>query len=52
MDFDLEPHQWKSERNKDKPREPFFGPGLWWFIGVMISIVVVAAFKRYILHLR
>lgn len=49
MDFDLEPHQWKSER--EKPNEPFWGENLHWFIGVMISIVIVACVKRYILHI-
>lgn len=52
MNFDLEPHEWKSERPKlEKPREPFWGENLYWFIGVMISIVIVACVKRYILRI-
>ena len=45
MNLDLDPHEWKSER--DKPKEPFFGPGLPAFILLCIQIVAVAYIKRY-----
>ena len=37
MDVDLEPHNWKSDR--EKPREPIFGPGWPIALGVVLSIV-------------
>ncbi len=42
---DLEPHQWKSER--DKPREQFFGPGLGWFIEIAILWAVATVIVHY-----
>ncbi len=39
-DIDLEPYNWKSER--EKPREPIFGPGWPIAVGVVLSITVAA----------
>ena len=41
-DVDLAPHEWRSER--EKPREPFFGPGapgwLVWMVGLTITLTI------------
>jgi len=29
MEIDLPPKDWKSSDNRKKPREPFWGPGVW-----------------------
>lgn len=42
---DLPPHQWQSER--EKPREPFFGPGLPFFICFLISIVIAVLLHNH-----
>jgi hypothetical protein len=45
MDIDLEPSEYRSER--EKPKEPFFGPGLPQFIVLVILIFVVAYVREY-----
>jgi hypothetical protein len=44
-DVDLAPHEWESER--EKPKEPFFGPGVFWFIEVVIIWAVVTTIVHY-----
>jgi hypothetical protein len=44
---DLAPHEWRSGDSREKPREPLFGPGLPWAIGVIAAIVLVAIAKEY-----
>lgn len=43
--LDLAPHEWKSER--DKPREPFWGPGLPFFVAFIVSIAIAASMHEY-----
>jgi hypothetical protein len=40
MIIDLPPDQWRSER--EKPREPFFGPGLPEGIAYVVGFTVMA----------
>lgn len=40
MDFDLEPYNWKSDR--EKPKEPIFGPGWPIAVGIVLSIAAAA----------
>lgn len=47
-DLELMPHEWRSER--PKPKEPFFGPGLLWFFGFCVMILIVATIKHYIIN--
>jgi hypothetical protein len=42
---DLAPSEWKSER--EKPREPLFGPGLGWFIEVVILGTIATLIVHY-----
>jgi len=46
-DFDLEPQNWTSER--EKPHEPVFGPGLpgalAWLIGFAITVSITYYFR-------
>lgn len=42
---DLPPHQWVSER--EKPKEPIFGPGFPYFVALVISIFAAAFLKEY-----
>lgn len=45
---DLEPHNWKSDR--EKPREPFFGPGLPDFLAYVIPFTLTAIAVHYFLR--
>lgn len=42
QEIDLPPHQWESERPKQK--EPIFGPGWPFALAVVVSIFVAAYF--------
>ena len=46
-ELDLMPDEWSSQDERQKPREPFFGPGLVDWIAYVISFVVVASVVRY-----
>jgi hypothetical protein len=39
--IDLEPHKWVSDR--EKPKEPIFGPGWPILLGVILSVVLAVA---------
>ena len=47
--IDLEPHDWRSDKNK--PREPFFGPGLkeWgpYLLGLTIFMTAMYYARHY-----
>ncbi len=43
--LDLEPSRWQSDR--EKPKEPLFGPGLPWFVALAIGILIAALLKDY-----
>jgi len=49
MNLDLEPHNWDSDR--EKPKEPIFGPGLpgalAWVIGLVAAIAIRQLFLGY-----
>lgn len=40
--IDLEPYNWSSDR--EKPREPIFGPGWPIAVGIVLSIIVATIF--------
>lgn len=42
---DLDPHEWKSER--EKPRQALFGKNLWPFIVGAITVYAMAWLKTY-----
>lgn len=44
-ELDLEPHRWQSDR--EKPKEPMFGPGLPWFLAFVVGIVIAAFLHDY-----
>lgn len=46
MDIDLEPHQWKSER--EKPREPIFGPGFPNALAYAVGWLAMGAFLYWL----
>lgn len=50
MNLDLEPSEWRSER--EKPREPFFGkglgPGLAWLLGFSLMVTIVHVVRAYL----
>lgn len=49
-DFDLEPHNWNSER--EKPKEPIFGPGWPIAVAVIAGIAIAAALADQSIALR
>jgi len=46
-DLDLLPHEWKSADVRRKPKEPFFGPGLWDAFWYAAGFTVAALVVRY-----
>jgi hypothetical protein len=48
-DLDLEPYNWKSDR--EKPKEPILGPGwpaaVGWLISFAITVIVVYNVRGY-----
>lgn len=46
MDLDLNPNEWKSER--DRPKEPFFGKGLPGAIAFAIGVIIAGLVKHYL----
>jgi hypothetical protein len=42
---ELAPHEWKSER--EKPREPLFGPGLPFFVAFIVGLAIVSVAHQY-----
>jgi hypothetical protein len=47
-DLDLEPHNWKSER--EKPREPIFGPGLPGALAWVVGFSIVFTISYWLRH--
>ena len=45
MEINLDPSEWRSTR--EKPKEPFFGPGLPRFIVTVFWIFVLAYAQKY-----
>ena len=45
-DVDLDPHEWKSER--DKPKEPFFGDGWPEALAYAIGFLIVSLGVHYL----
>lgn len=43
MDIELDPQDWRSER--EKPHEPFFGPGLPQFIFLVTLVLIISYIK-------
>ena len=41
--IDLEPHKWRSSDEREKPKEPIFGPGWPILLGVILSVVLAVA---------
>jgi len=48
MQIDLPPHEYKSDR--EKPREPFFGPGAPNALAYVISFGIVFAISYWLRH--
>jgi hypothetical protein len=48
MDFDLPPKDWKSDR--EKPREPFWGPGAAQGLGYAVSLFATMAILYWLRH--
>ena len=45
------PHEWRSDDNRPKPKEPFFGPGVWWFLFAFVpQIIVVTLLVHYVIQ--
>jgi hypothetical protein len=48
--IDLPPHQWRSQDDRPKQREPIFGPGLPGAIAYMVGFIATSSAVYFFFH--